>query len=63
MTHPPMFLSNLTKWPGLNKKRIKVELESLALGMNLSLSSYNVLKLYLIFFHIGEHFNTATCPF
>ena len=30
------------------------------LGMNLSLNSDNVLKLFLIFFHIGDHFNTAT---
>ena len=34
-----------------------------ALGMNLSLSSDKVLNFFLIFFHIGEHFNTATCPF
>ena len=27
------------------------------------LECHSVLKLFLIFFHIGEHFNTATCPF
>ena len=26
-------------------------------------NSGNVLKSFLIFFHIGEHFTTATCPF
>ena len=31
--------------------------------MNLNLSSNNVLKLCLIFFHIREQFNMATCQF
>ena len=34
-----------------------------ALGINLSLSSDNFLKLFLIFFLIGEDFDTATHPF
>ena len=33
-----------------------------ALGMNLSLSSNNILQLFLISFHIGEHFNAVPCP-
>ena len=34
-----------------------------ALGMNLSLSSDNVLKYFLMVLHFGEHYNMATCPF
>ena len=33
-----------------------------ALGMNLSLSSNNILQLFLISFHIGEHFNAVPSP-
>ena len=32
------------------------------LGMNLSLSSNNILQLFLISFHIGVHFNAVPCP-
>ena len=51
-----------------NEQPLRVVLRTKAsrfqvLGMNLNLSSDSVLKLFLIFYHIGEHFNTATCPF